>query len=555
MLGQSFDETQEAAFGVEPGIRAQLLLEGLQTLDDTRHAEVIVSFGTIERTNDQVNDAKVEHLLSRFFDRNTLFLLFNALHELLCICILTCHDIGDAKVGQDNGRNGKQIVHLSADEGLVVADCVTILVILHEENMRHVQLPSLMLTAKLSRLTENLLHHGIVVIVPVDLSLHHEHWDVLVESQIILLQSAIDRLGVSGDPSILDGLGLFAECVDVLVSELFKFSEGFFFGGLVEDEVLEELEVLLRQALVRQVRVLGQNICGQIVVLVLAVEQDEVREGFRWEGWVLEQEVKFFEASGRVLLDVHQCSVMKGHRIQLILVPRWHVHQGFTSSGRVFHRVLDGCLEVESFNQSGLFQCLSVANALDLDALRVGAHAELGMFSHSLLNDVGDVLQRRCELLKLVVAEGNVVGNIALVAGGVERLLELGLRVLVLLFLVKDATLGNDSFTGIGWHLRDQTFGVRHLFKLVLDVHLELQDFVGVVGMVNLLCNLGSLLVHARLQETLSVVQLVLDDIWVELGELIVHIRSATVILNVEVAVCEQGKCRSISWRKLKLIR
>ena len=158
------------------------------------------------------------------------------------------------------------------------------------------------------------------------------------------------------------------------------------------------------------------------------------------------------------------------------------------------------------------------------------------------------MLQRWCQLLELVVTKGDVVGYVALVARGVERLLELGLGVLVLLLLVEDATLGDDGFAGIGRHLRDETLGVRHLLQLVLDVHLELQDLVGVVGVVDLLGHLGSLLVHASLQKALGVVQLVLDDVGVELGELIVHVCRATIVLDVEIAVSEQGKSGPISW-------
>jgi hypothetical protein len=48
--------------------------------------------------------------------------------------------------------------------------------------MSHVQLPSFMLAAELSRLAEDLLDLGIVASIPVDLGLHHENWDVLVKS-------------------------------------------------------------------------------------------------------------------------------------------------------------------------------------------------------------------------------------------------------------------------------------------------------------------------------------------------------------------------------------
>ena len=81
----------------------------------------------------------------------------------------------------------------------------------------------------------------------------------------------VDGLGITSDSRILDGLRLLAECVNVLVRKLFKLAEGFLLGCLVEDEVFEELKVLLRQALVGQMGVLGQDICGKVEMLVLAV--------------------------------------------------------------------------------------------------------------------------------------------------------------------------------------------------------------------------------------------------------------------------------------------
>ena len=50
-------------------------------------------------------------------------------------------------------------------------------------------------------------------------------------------------------------------------------------------------------------------------------------------------------------------------------------------------------------------------------------------------------------------------------------------------------------------------------------------------------------------------VEFVLSNIWVEFGELVVHVGSTSVVLNVEVTICEEGKSRAISWTELQLIR
>jgi len=85
-------------------------------------------------------------------------------------------------------------------------------------------------------------------------------------------------------------------------------------------------------------------------------------------------------------------------------------------------------------------------------------------------------------------------------------------------------------------------------------VHLKLQDPLGVVGMIDLLSDLRCLLVHAGLEKALGVVQFVLDHIRVELGELVVHISSTRIVLHIEVAVGQEGKSGTVSWRELKLV-
>ncbi len=43
VLGHILQQRQQAAFGVEPRVGAQFLVERLQALDDARHAELVVS--------------------------------------------------------------------------------------------------------------------------------------------------------------------------------------------------------------------------------------------------------------------------------------------------------------------------------------------------------------------------------------------------------------------------------------------------------------------------------------------------------------------------------
>ena len=59
--------------------------------------------------------------------------------------------------------------------------------------------------------------------------------------------------------------------------------------------------------LVGKVRVFSQDVSGQVVVLVLAVEQQQVPESLRRKRVLLQQELELLEALRRFRVHVHQC--------------------------------------------------------------------------------------------------------------------------------------------------------------------------------------------------------------------------------------------------------
>ena len=83
----------------------------------------------------------------------------------------------------------------------------------------------------------------------------------------------------------------------MLVGKFFEFPVGLIFVGLVKNKVFKEVEIILREALIGEVGVLSQDISSQVIMLVLAVKQDKVREGLRREGRVVQQEVQLLETS------------------------------------------------------------------------------------------------------------------------------------------------------------------------------------------------------------------------------------------------------------------
>jgi hypothetical protein len=51
-------------------------------------------------------------------------------------------------------------------------------------------------------------------------------------------------------------------------------------GGLVKNEILEEFKIFLGKAFVGKMRVFGKDVGGEIIMLVFAVEKDQVGECF-----------------------------------------------------------------------------------------------------------------------------------------------------------------------------------------------------------------------------------------------------------------------------------
>jgi hypothetical protein len=80
----------------------------------------------------------MESLLFRVFDGYSVFFALNTFHELLCVGVFGGHDVGDTEIGQDDGGDLEQVIHLSTDKRLVELDGIVILLILHEKHVSNV---------------------------------------------------------------------------------------------------------------------------------------------------------------------------------------------------------------------------------------------------------------------------------------------------------------------------------------------------------------------------------------------------------------------------------
>jgi len=157
-------------------------------------------------------------------------------------------------------------------------------------------------------------------------------------------------------------------------------------------------------------------------------------------------------------------------------------------------------------------------------------------------------------LFHFVEAKSNVVGDVTLVTTYLECLTELVLSLLEFLFLVKNAALSNNGLSTLRRKLANQAFSVRHFFKFILNVDLDLYNFVRILRILNLRSYLASFGIHTGLEQRLGMIELVLVHVGVELGELVVVFGGLCVVLDVEVAVCEQREGSSTAGLELELV-
>ena len=76
MLGQIFNQWQKTTFGIKPSICTQLFVVRFQRFDHSWNSKFIISLGTIQGSNDQINNTKmknffvlklISNLISRVF--------------------------------------------------------------------------------------------------------------------------------------------------------------------------------------------------------------------------------------------------------------------------------------------------------------------------------------------------------------------------------------------------------------------------------------------------------------------------------------------------------
>lgn len=205
-------------------------MDRLKRLDDSPDTEVVVIFRAVKSSDDQVNYAEVV-MVGLFFSLGYFscffFLGLQPLHYFLCLLVLVDHDITDTEVGNHNGSQTQHVVSILIDDRLIVPDSFVV-ALKNEEDVGHVQLPSLMVCTKLSALSEQLFNHRVVLLVPVDLGLRHQHWNVLLQTLIKLLQRLLDAFVVLREPCVLNAFGKLSQRVDVPVGNQIQLSEGLF---------------------------------------------------------------------------------------------------------------------------------------------------------------------------------------------------------------------------------------------------------------------------------------------------------------------------------------
>lgn len=156
-------------------MNSYFLLDWFKRLDNTTYSKIVVIFGAVESSDNQIDNAKMV-VVSLFFSfcHFSCFLLLSLkpLHDFLSFFIFVDHDIADAEVGNNNSSEAEHVICVFIDDGLIVSDSFVVS-LKDKEDMGYIQLPDLMVCTELCALSEQLFHNWVVFLVPVDLGLRH----------------------------------------------------------------------------------------------------------------------------------------------------------------------------------------------------------------------------------------------------------------------------------------------------------------------------------------------------------------------------------------------
>lgn len=162
------------------------------------------------------------------------FLLFclESFHDIFSLLIFVDHNVRNAQVCNNDGSQRKHVFRIFRHNRLVVSDGL-IVSFQDEEYMSYVKFPCFMVCTELGTLPEQFLDDVIVLFVPIDLGLGHEHRDVFFKTVVEFFQWFLDTLIVFGQSCVLDGFCQLSQIVDVTVCDNVELSEGLLRGGLL----------------------------------------------------------------------------------------------------------------------------------------------------------------------------------------------------------------------------------------------------------------------------------------------------------------------------------
>lgn len=120
---------------------------------------------------------------------------------------------------------------------------------------------------------EDLLDEGLVFFLPVNLALAHEDRHELFHGFVLVLEVCLDAVILSSDSGIIDLFSEFSKDINMLLRDILKLLLSFLWTGLLQDQGIDLLVFILGETLEGQVCVLSEDVCSQVEVVLLAVEQ------------------------------------------------------------------------------------------------------------------------------------------------------------------------------------------------------------------------------------------------------------------------------------------
>lgn len=138
------------------------------------------------------------HLSSLFF------FSLQSFHNVLCLFIFIYHNITNTQISHNNCSQTQHILWIFRYDWFIVSNCF-IISLKDKKDVSHIEFPCFMISTKFGTLSEKFLNNSVVLFIPINFSLRHQHRNILLKAVIKLFKRLFNTLIIFSQSGILNG--------------------------------------------------------------------------------------------------------------------------------------------------------------------------------------------------------------------------------------------------------------------------------------------------------------------------------------------------------------